>query len=86
MSTTRVIDEKQQILDSEGYRYHFDRQLYFNRKAKKAFSVEFIEDRSEEEIKQRIQDNPSNKEWHFFFNAGEPSAAVRRELVNALEQ
>jgi hypothetical protein len=86
MRTTRVVDEKQQILDSGGYRYHFDRQLYFNRKAKKAFSVEFIEDRSEDEIKQRIQDDSSNKEWRFFFNAGEPSAAVRRELVNALEQ
>jgi hypothetical protein len=86
MRTTRVIDEKQQILDSEGYRYHFDRQLYFNRKAKKAFSVEFIEDRSEEEIKQRIQDDSSKTEWRFFFNAGEPSAAVRQQLVKALEQ
>jgi hypothetical protein len=86
MRTTRVVDEKQQILDDAGYRYHFDRQLYFNRNAKKAFSVEFIDDRSEEEIKQRIQDHSSSTEWRFFFNGGEPSTAVRRELVNVLEQ
>jgi hypothetical protein len=67
MRTTRVIDEKQQILDDAGYRYHFDRQLYFNRKAKKAFSVEFIEDRSEEEIKQNIQDDSFEKGMAFLF-------------------
>lgn len=83
MRTTRVADRKQQILNAGGYRYSFDRQLYFNRGAKKAFSVEFIEDHSEDVIKQLIRELPANPEWRFFFNT-EPSAAVERELAAVL--
>lgn len=84
METTRVANKKQQLLKGEGYRYSFDRQVYFNRNAKKAFSVEFIEDNSEDDIAQLIRDDSPNPGWRFFFNR-EPSAAVRQELANVLE-
>jgi hypothetical protein len=32
---------KQHLLDSGGYSYNIDRQVYFNRSAKKIFSVDF---------------------------------------------
>ena len=73
---------KEQILRNAGYSYSFDRELYLNRKSKKAFSVEFIEDNSEEEIVKRIHE-PGADEWCFFFNEP-PSAAVRRELAYVL--
>jgi hypothetical protein len=73
---------KQQILEGAGYRYSFDREVYFNRQAKKAFSVEFIEDKPEEELRRRIEEKAA-REWQFFFN-NPPSDAVKRELASVL--
>lgn len=73
---------KQEILESAGYRYSFDRELYVNRTAKKAFSVEFVEDNSEDELRQRIEQEPT-ADWQFFFNKP-PSDGVKRELVKVL--
>ena len=68
MRTTRFAERKLKILHDGGYRYNFDRQLYFNRDTKRAFSVEFIEDHPEDEIAQLVRDEPSRLEWQFFFN------------------
>jgi hypothetical protein len=73
---------KEQLLKNSGYIYNFDRELYLNRKLKKAFSVEFIEDRSEEEIEKAIQE-PAVGHWRFFFNGALPPAA-ESELANLL--
>ncbi|HEX4227696.1 MAG TPA: hypothetical protein VHZ07_03430 [Bryobacteraceae bacterium] len=75
---------KEQILKNAGYVYSFDRELYLNRKSKKAFSIEFIEDHSAEEIEGHIRQNiPETDEWTFFFNKP-PSTVVKRELANVL--
>ena len=73
---------KEQLLKNSGYSYNFDRELYLNRELKKAFSVEFIEDRSEEEIEKAIQE-PAVGRWRFFF-VGPRSAAAENELANLL--
>jgi hypothetical protein len=74
---------KEQILKDSGYRYSFDRELYVNKSLKKAFSVEFIEDHSEEEIARLARDRSPSPQWEFFFNR-KPSTAVERELANML--
>jgi hypothetical protein len=74
---------KEQILKDGGYRYNFDRELYVNRGLKKAFSVDFIEDHSEEVIEQLARDKSPSSNWHFFFNT-KPSAAVEHELAKIL--
>jgi hypothetical protein len=75
---------KEQILENAGYSYNFDRELYLNRKTKKAFSVRFVEDRSEEEIQSCIrEDTNGDKEWHFFF-IDPPSDTVKRQLASVL--
>jgi hypothetical protein len=71
------------MLDESGYSYTFDRQLYINRKTKKAFSVEYVQDHSEDQLLKRIEEDPSGPEWQFYFNL-EPSEAVKRELECAL--
>ena len=71
---------KQTILENAGYAYSFERMIYVNRDARKAFSVEFIDDHSEGELEDRINEpTPQTGEWHFYFNSG-PSDAVKREL------
>jgi hypothetical protein len=63
MEATRLAAKKQQILENEGYRYSFDRQVYFNRKARKAFSVEFVEDHPEEELSRLIREEAASGDW-----------------------
>ena len=76
--------EKEQLLESCGYRYHFDRMIYFNRSVRRAFSLEFIEDRSQHEIQQLLQ-IPATNDWAFHFNRP-VSDRVKGELTKALEK
>ncbi len=74
---------KRQILEDAGYRYNFDREVYVNRKAKRVFSVDFIEDHTENQLEQYIRESTPETEWRFFFNSP-PSDAVRQELATLL--
>jgi len=73
---------KKDILLKAGYKYDFNRALYINRDAKKAFSLEFVDDNSEGELAQRIRET-NGTAWKFYFNA-DPSEGVRRELERVL--
>ena len=74
---------KQHLLDSGGYAYNFDRQVYFNRLAKKIFSIEFIADNDEAKLEQSIREETDAREWRFYFNV-EPPESVKREIASAL--
>ena len=79
----RLTESKTDILDEAGYAYSFDRAMYINRKNKKAFSVEFVQDHSEDRIRESIREHTDRTGWKFYFNA-DPSKAVRHELESAL--
>jgi hypothetical protein len=66
-----------------GYFYNWEREVYFNRKARKAFSVDFLEDNAPEEIERRIRETTPGTEWSFFFNSPPPDS-VKRELARVL--
>jgi hypothetical protein len=74
---------KQHILDTAGYIYNFDREVYFNRSAKKIFSVAFLEDHEGPEIEQSINEKSDAREWRFYFNSP-PSESVKRQVVESL--
>jgi hypothetical protein len=74
---------KRDILLKANYRYNFDRDLYYNRQAKKAFSLEFVDDRSEEELRRRIDEGTGGSGWKFYFNSPPPEG-VKRELERVL--
>jgi hypothetical protein len=77
--------DKETLLEGAGYRYHFDRMIYFNREVRKAFSHEFVEDHSIDEIQHSLNAPGAEDNWTFYFNEP-PSEYVRRELSSALEQ
>lgn len=74
---------KKDILLEANYRYNFDRDIYFNRAAKKAFSLEFVDDKSEDELRQRIGENTDGSGWKFYSNS-QLSESVKRELERVL--
>jgi len=80
------VASKQQILEQAGYAYSFNRLSYINRDARKVFSLEFVQDHSESELKASINEPaPPPGEWRFYFNS-EPSDAVKREFSAVLRQ
>lgn len=74
---------KKDILRNANYRYIFDRNLYVNRTAKKVFSLEFVDDHSEQELTKRILENGVGNGWRFYFNS-DPTEGVKRELERTL--
>lgn len=78
-----AIDPKQRIPDAAGFSYNFDREIYVNRKTKKIFSVDFIEDNDEKTLEGCIREGPTGKKWRSYFN-DDPPDAVRRETVAVL--
>jgi len=79
----QAVDSKWQILQEAGYAYNFDRMVYLNKSARKVFSVEFVQDHSENELQSCISEESNGAEWRFYFNSP-PAASVQRELENVL--
>ena len=77
------ITEKEALLEAAGYRYHFDRMIYFNRAKRQALSLEFVEDHSLDEIRDLVDRLPAATGWAFHFN-DPPSDRVTRDLADAL--
>ena len=75
---------KLDILRAANYVYSFDRELYFNRSARKAFSFPFLDDHGEDELARCIQESSADQGWKFYFNFP-PSDKERRELEHMLE-
>jgi hypothetical protein len=76
------LTEKEELLENSGYRYHFTRMMYFNRADRRVFSLEFVEDHSQQEI-QKLLETPATSDWIFHFNK-QLSDRVKRELSEAL--
>jgi hypothetical protein len=74
---------KQHLLDAGGYVYNIDREVYFNRRAKKIFSVDFLEDHEGPEIEESINEKTDTREWCFYFNVPPPES-VKRQVVESL--
>ena len=78
-----TLARKGRILQDAGYAYNFDRMVYFNRKAKKIFSIEFVEDHDENDLLKGIAEETNEADWRFYFNSP-PSEAVKHEIENVL--
>jgi hypothetical protein len=81
---TTAVATKKAILDNAGYAYDFYHMLYFNRDARKAFSVEFVDDHDPEELEKRVQEPSDATGWQFYFNNPAVPESVRRKLESAL--
>ena len=78
-----VQGEKEQILKKDGYVYNFDHEMYFNRKAKKVFSMDFIEDRPAQVIEECVRETNKGSGWQIY-SVGDLSDSVHRQLETLL--
>jgi hypothetical protein len=77
------ISEKISILEKNGYKYIFDRDVFCNYKQRKCFSLEFIEDKSIDVIQSKLKE-PAKKTITFYFNTP-PSRSVRTLLEKEIK-
>ena len=77
------LQEKIDILRNAGYKYSFHREMYVNREKKKAFSVEYVEDKPADVLERAVHEDAPGTDWKFFF-VGDVSEAVTRELASEL--
>ncbi len=54
--------------------------VYLNRAKRKAFSIDWIEDRSEQELREKMAEANRSETWQIYFNK-KPSDAVLREFL-----
>jgi hypothetical protein len=78
-----IVESKKRILEDAGYAYSFDRLSYINRDAQKIFSVEFVQDHSEDVLRTRINESTRPGEWKFYFNLP-PSESVKQEFLRSI--
>jgi len=77
---TSVRAAKESLLRDAGFTYNFDRLIYLNRARRKAFSIEWLEDHSEQELRASIAAPNGSDKWQIFFNE-KPSDNVLREFL-----
>jgi hypothetical protein len=81
---TPAVTTKKALLENAGYAYDFNHMLYFNRKTKKAFSVEFIDDNPPEVLEDSIRQPTSTERWEFYVSDPPIPDSVRRKLESTL--
>jgi hypothetical protein len=79
------LTEKEELLENSGYRYHFERMIYVKQTARRAFSIQFVEDHSHKEIQRLINEAAATNNWVFHFRE-QPSDRSKRELAEELER
>jgi hypothetical protein len=75
-----VRSEKEPILKAAGYVYDFNRLAYYNRAAKKAFTIEWVEDNDEDDLRRAIAERNDGDEWRFY-SEPQPSRSVKEAFL-----
>ncbi len=78
------LSTKVQLLETAGFKYNFDRMMFINRQDKRAFSIEFVDDKPETEIELKISEPKAKAEWEFYTNSP-MSEGMKRELERVLQ-
>lgn len=77
--------EKLALLQQHGFRYNFEREIYYNGDRKKVFSIEAVEDKPLGWLAEKIDEPTDVTSWSFYFNST-PSVAVQNELIAELSR
>jgi hypothetical protein len=79
--TDELTTDNEQILKSARYVYNFDRMAYFNRAAKKAFSVEWVEDHTDEELRRALDEPNNSDDWQLYAEPRPPQSVINEFLA-----
>ena len=69
------------ILKAAKYIYNFDRMAYYNRTRKKAFSVEWVEDHTNEDLRHALDEPNENGDWKVYAEPHPPQRVIDEFLA-----
>jgi hypothetical protein len=75
---------REPILQAAGYAYNFDRLAYYNRGARKVFSVEWLREHTDEEIHQAVEAPNDSGDWLIYADPP-PSKRVVNEFLAEID-
>ena len=73
--------DKEQILKSARYVYNFDRMAYYNRATKKAFSVEWVDDKDVEDVLRALAEPNDSDGWQLYAEPRPPQSVINEFLA-----
>ena len=78
-----MVDVKEPILKAAEYVYDFHRMAYYNRAARKAFSVEWVDDHSDQELRHALDEPNESGEWQVYVEP-RPAQSVINQFIAAI--
>jgi hypothetical protein len=76
-----VTTDKEQILKAARYVYNFDRMAYYNRATKKAFSVEWIDDKDVDDLQRALAEPNESDGWQLYAEPRPPQRVINEFLA-----
>lgn len=76
-----VTTGKEPILKSAGYVYNFDRMAYYNRSTRKAFSVEWVDDKDIEDLQRALTEPNDSNGWQLYAEPRPPQSVINEFLA-----
>ncbi|HVR38712.1 MAG TPA: hypothetical protein VMU84_06425 [Thermoanaerobaculia bacterium] len=75
---------KEELLREGGYRYNYIRLVYLNRADRKVFSVDWLDDHSEEELAAELNSRNDTGDWQIY-SSGVVSESVRTAFLAEID-
>lgn len=76
-----VMTDNEQILKAARYVYNFDRMAYYNRATRKAFTVVWVEDHAEEELRRALDEPNDSDGWKVYAEPQPPQSVINEFLA-----
>ena len=77
--------DKIAFLESHGFRYIFDRDVFFSVDSKKCISLEYAKDHELAELQELVASPNETGRWLFHFNE-QPSRTLQAQLSQVLDE
>lgn len=79
------MSSKNELLELNGYEYDFKRHIYFDKKNKKIFSDEVVEDNTTDWLNDKIQEKNNTGSWQIYFSCS-CTKDLREQLIYEMER
>lgn len=73
--------DKEAILKAAGYVYNFDRMTYYNRATRKAFSVDWVDNKRVEDLRRALDEPNDSDGWQLYAEPRPPQSVINEFLA-----
>jgi len=73
--------DKESILKAARYVYNFDRMAYYNRATKKAFTVDWVDDKDVDDLRRALAEPNDSDGWKVYAEPQPPQSVINQFLA-----